>query len=152
MFVAGREDGAGIRDFLERCARVFLVGGTASCSTAFVFDRLFWDGVVGNTIGAESVLRRRLVGVLVATGRCAVVGTNVVAGKGVAGATLGIGMSMACLSFVMDLVMRAVVGVSSVATLGAGCTLGIAGNYNVSCLSSVQVGRICVMRCISRRS
>ena len=51
----------------------------------------------------------------------------------------------------MDLVMRMFVDGVSLSTLGAGCTLGIAGCCGLS-ESSVPSVSDCVMRCMSRKT
>ena len=109
---------------------VLLAGGAAAFAAALVLDRVCWAGAVGSgSIGA--VMRRlRLVGVLVATGNWAVVLTFLGAccGPGV-GTTLGAAVGT---SVDMDLVIRMFGGGVSLSTLGAGCTLGIAGCCGLS--------------------
>ena len=93
--------------------------------------------------------RLRMLGVLVATGKWAVVLTFLGAccGSGV-GTTLGAAVGT---SVDMDLVIRMSGGGVSLSTLGAGCTLGIAGCCGMSASLSPSVSD-CVMRCMSRKS
>ena len=72
--------------------------------------------------------RLRLVGVLVAIGSWVVVGIILGAGGG-AGmrTTLRVGVSTVGVSWSIDLAMCMFVAGVSLSTLGAGCTLGIAG-------------------------
>ena len=141
-------DGLGINDVRAR-ALVLLAGGAAAFAAALVLDRVWWAGAVGNVFGGAVSRRWRLAGVLVVTGKCAVVLVILGAcGGACVGITLGV---VAGISGDMDLVMRMLLGGVSASTLGAGCTLGIAGCWVLS-ESSASAVSVCVMRWISRKS
>ena len=78
---------------------------------------MFCDSAVGSTTGVEPVWHLLLVGGLFATGKCAVIGTDIGAGSGVAGFTLKSVIDTTWLLFAVDRVMRIFVGVSFVSTL-----------------------------------
>jgi len=141
-------DGLGTNDLRARDL-VLLAGGAAAFAAALVLDRVCRAGAVGSGSIGTVMRRLRLVGVLVATGNWAVVVTFLGArcGPGV-GTTLGAAVGT---SVDMDLVMRMFGGGVSLSTLGAGCTLGIAGCCGMSASLSPSVSD-CVMRCMSRKS
>ena len=117
-------DGLRTNNFQAR-ALVLLAGGAAAFAATVVLDRVCCTGAMGIGFGVVSVRRLCLVGVFVATGNWAIVLTNL-------GACDGAGVdttlrAAAGMSGDMDLVMRIFMGGVSVSTLGAGCTLGIAG-------------------------
>ena len=142
MLVDGIADGAGIMDY-RPSDLVLLAGGAANWAATLVLDRVFCDGAVDSTTGVEPVRRLLLVGGLFATGNCAVV---VVAVGGLAGSTLGSGVGTTRLSFPMEHVMRILVGMLFVSTLGAGCTLGTADGCKFLSLSVSPAGSVWVMR------
>ena len=102
-----------------------------------------------STTGVDPVWRLLLVVGFFATGNCAVV---VGAGAGLAGSTLGSGVGTTKLSYPMERVMRILVGMLFVSTLGAGCTRGTADGVKFLSLSVASAGIVCVMRWRSRRS
>jgi len=144
-------DGLGTNDFLEH-ALVLLAGGAANCAAALVLDRVCCAGAMGIVFGVGAGRRLRLMGVLVAMGNWAVVLTILGAGSGAGvGTTLKAGVCIVGVSWDIDLVMCMFVGGLSLSTLGAGCTLGIAGCCGSS-VSSVSAVSVCEMSWMSLKS
>lgn len=108
-------------DFRALAARVFCAGGALRSAAALVFDLVLLAGAEG---GAEAMRRRRLTVGARLIGSCAVVGTTLGAGVGIAGMLLAI-----------ERVMRLLIVSLVSSTLGTGCTLGLAivwGDWLVS--------------------